>query len=81
MVQDAVQPVASLRDRRRDSGGESTNRSCCRATRFSATIVENLHGELTRATGLRVEIENDANAAAYGEYKVGASRGAAISFT
>jgi glucokinase len=38
-------------------------------------IVEDLHGELTQATGLRVEIENDANAAAYGEYKVGAGRG------
>lgn len=37
--------------------------------------VENIHGELTRATGLRVEIENDANAAAYGEFKVGAGRG------
>lgn len=39
------------------------------------TMVENLHSELTRATGLRVEVENDANAAAYGEYKVGAGRG------
>jgi glucokinase len=38
-------------------------------------IVENLHGELTRATGLRVEIENDANAEAYGEFKAGAGVG------
>jgi len=41
-----------------------------------STIVEDLHGQLTRATGLRVELENDANAAAYGEYKVGAGLGA-----
>lgn len=34
-----------------------------------------IHTELKRATGLNVEIENDANAAAYGEYKVGAGRG------
>lgn len=35
----------------------------------------NLHTELMEATGLRVELENDANAGAYGEYKVGAGRG------
>src|SRR5215204_1389216 len=40
------------------------------------TIVrEGLHAELTKAIGLRVEIENDANAAAYGEYKIGAGYG------
>jgi glucokinase len=34
------------------------------------------HSELMNATGLRVELENDANAAAYGEYKAGAGRDA-----
>lgn len=43
---------------------------------FPSTLVEDLHGELTRATGLRVEIENDANAEAYGEFKAGAGVGA-----
>lgn len=38
-------------------------------------IRSDLHGELARATGLRVIVENDANAAAYGEYIVGAGRG------
>ncbi len=39
-----------------------------------SSVREDLHSELMQATGLRVEIENDANAAAYGEYKVGAGR-------
>ena len=40
-----------------------------------STVSNSLHVELTEATGLRVELENDANAAAYGEYVVGAGRG------
>ena len=40
-----------------------------------STVSNNLHAELTEATGLRVELENDANAAAYGEYMAGAGRG------
>ena len=39
-----------------------------------STVREGLHSELGRATGLRVELENDANAAAYGEFKVGAGK-------
>src|SRR5882724_2683573 len=46
------------------------------ASRNLPSIVrEDLHAEFMRATGIRVELENDANAAAYGEYKVGAGRG------
>lgn len=40
-----------------------------------STVSNNLHTELTEATGLRIELENDANAAAYGEYMAGAGRG------
>src|SRR4029079_3549728 len=35
-----------------------------------SALRERLHSESMAATGLRVEIENDANAAAYGEFKV-----------
>src|ERR1041385_1400089 len=42
---------------------------------FPGIVRENLHAELQEATGLRFELENDANAAAYGEFKVGAGRG------
>ena len=40
------------------------------------TAQEHIHSELMQATGLRFELENDANAAAYGEYKAGAGRDA-----
>ena len=45
------------------------------ASRDPAIVRENLHAELMEATGLRFELENDANAAAYGEFKIGAGRG------
>jgi glucokinase len=41
-----------------------------------SSVREDLHSEFMEATGLRVEIENDANAAAYGEFVAGAGRGA-----
>jgi glucokinase len=45
------------------------------STDLPSSVREDLHAELMRAIDLRVELENDANAAAYGEYKVGAGRG------
>ena len=41
-----------------------------------SAVHEDFHSELMKATGLRCELENDANAAAYGEYKNGAGRDA-----
>jgi glucokinase len=45
------------------------------STDLPSVVRGDIHAELTKATGLRVELENDANAAAYGEYQVGAGRG------
>ena len=45
------------------------------STDLPSVVRGDIHAELMKATGLRVELENDANAAAYGEYKVGAGRG------
>src|ERR1043166_6344171 len=44
------------------------------STGLPFTAQEHIHSELMEATGLRFELENDANAAAYGEYKAGAGR-------
>lgn len=50
-----------------------------RRVAFSASIPEHakidISSEIESALGLKVTIENDANAAAYGEYKLGAGRG------
>ncbi len=46
------------------------------STGLPFTAQEHIHAELIAATGLRFELENDANAAAYGEYKAGAGRDA-----
>ena len=45
------------------------------STELPSAVREDLHAELMKAAGLRFELENDANAAAYGEYIVGAGRG------
>src|SRR5258706_5204935 len=46
------------------------------STGLPSAAREDIHSELMKATGMRFELENDANAAAYGEYKAGAGRGA-----
>lgn len=45
------------------------------STDLPSLVRSDLHSELMKATGIRVELENDANAGAYGEYKMGAGRG------
>lgn len=45
------------------------------STDLPSIVRGDIHSELMKATGFRFELENDANAAAYGEYKVGAGRG------
>lgn len=46
------------------------------STGLPSMVRDDLHSELMKAIGLQVELENDANAAAYGEYKAGAARDA-----
>lgn len=51
---------------------------------YSAHIPEHsvvdLGGEIEKSTGIKVVVENDANAAAYGEFKLGAARGSSNLF-
>lgn len=46
------------------------------STGLPSMVRDDIHSELMKATGMRVELENDANAAAYGEYIAGAGRDA-----
>src|SRR5436853_4611343 len=46
------------------------------STGLPSAVRGDMHSELMKATGLRFELENDANAAAYGELKAGAGRDA-----
>lgn len=84
VVEQVVEMVASLRDHAANVTTVGVaipglvNRFTDRvlaSTELPATVREDLHSELMKATGLRFELENDANAAAYGEYSVGAGRG------
>jgi len=44
------------------------------STGLPSFVRADLHGDLMKATGSRLEFENDANAAAYAEYKLGSAR-------
>lgn len=45
------------------------------STDLPALVGSDLQAQLMKLTGIRVELENDANAGSYGEYMVGAGRG------
>lgn len=84
LVSQVTQLVADLRQRCADISAVGVaipglvNRQTDRvvASRDIPSLASsNLHAELSEASGLRFELENDANAAAYGEFKVGAGRG------
>jgi glucokinase len=84
VVAQVARAVAELRDVAPDVGAVGVgipglvNRQTDRvivSTDLPSVVRGDIHAELMAATGLRVELENDANAAAYGEYQVGAGRG------
>src|SRR5258708_12217332 len=50
------------------------------STGLPSAVHGDFHSELMKATGLRCELENDANAAAYGEFIAGAGRDARAIF-
>lgn len=84
ITQQVTRAVAELRDIAPNVGAIGVgipglvNRQTDRvlvSTDLPSIVRGDIHSELMKATGLRVELENDANAAAYGEYKVGAGRG------
>jgi glucokinase len=84
LVEQVVQLVGDLRQREKNIEAVGiaipglVNRQTDRvvASRDLPGVVrEDIHKELMDATGLRFELENDANAAAYGEFKIGAGRG------
>jgi glucokinase len=47
---------------------------------FPSLVGNNIQAEIVRRVGLTVTLENDANAAAYAEYKIGAGRGSRSMF-
>src|SRR4051794_19766310 len=84
VVAQVARAVAQLRDASPNIGAVGlgipglVNRQTDRvlvSTDLPSIVRGDIHAELMKATGLRVELENDANAAAYGEFKVGAGRG------